>query len=128
MAAFWQGRRIQHPDHAHGLERRAAVLEFGHKLPRQAAEQQAHDEYRREALLDAAAHHLAGMKGANAAGEWKGAKAHSEAYSKALKAVGHDPLGPVPEEVTRRLPGVKGLYKFRPHPGDNLLVDEGGAP
>ena len=47
---MWQGKMILHPDHAEDLERAAAYNEFGKKMGRTQAEDEAHDG-RRVALM-----------------------------------------------------------------------------
>lgn len=108
-----------HPD----LDARAAIFEFRHGLPQAEAEAQAHHSYVKDKAVDAAAHHLAGLKAAHASGADKAASQHAEAYAGALKAAGLDPFGPVPEEVLDRAKTTKPeVYRFKPHPAD-LLVE-----
>lgn len=119
--AVWAGRQIDNKSHAPSLDQRAAVLEFGRGMSRDAAEAQAFGEYTHNRHLDAAAHHLAGMKTARAAGAMDEAHSHRLLYSQHLQAVGLEPVGPVPAEVERRLPSVTGVYKFRGHEADHAV-------
>jgi len=121
---MWQGRRIMDGGHAAELDHRAAVLEFGRGLTREAAEEQAHGEYVRDQHLNAAAHHLMGAKTAKAAGAIEEAQRHGALYSQHLKALGIEPIGPVPPEVTQRLQAQKGVYRFRGHGADGHLPQE----
>lgn len=124
---MWAGKQIIHPDHANGLNIRAATLEFGHKIPRAQAEAQAHEEYVRDQHLHAAAHHLAGMKVATSAAAHDDARKHGAMYAKHLNAVGMNPVGPVPSEVQQRLPQQKPGYKFKSHNGDLFALDQGAS-
>ncbi len=120
--AVWQGRPLVDAGHGSGLNQRAAILEFGHGLNREAAETQAYHEYARDQHLNAAAHHLMGSKAAKAVGAIDEARRHGELYAQHLKALGMEPIGPVPPEVTQREQSQKGLYRFRGHVADAQLV------
>lgn len=120
----WLGRHAvisddDHPD----LDARAAIFEFKHGLPQDQAEQQAHHSYVKDKALDAAAHHFVGLKAAHHSGSDKAAKQHAEAYAGSVKAAGHDPFGPVPDEVLDRVKTTQPeVYRFKAHPAD-LLVE-----
>lgn len=120
--AMWAGRRILHPDHAVSLDMAAAKHEFGAGVTREQAEAKAYDDYVRGQRLDAAAHHLAGMKAARAAGDASSAQKHGAMYDAHLKAVGLEPIGPVPPEVQSRLGTLSGQYRFKAHSGDLLTL------
>lgn len=122
---LWQGHPILHPDHTHGLERRAALLEFHHGLPRQEAEAQALKEYRAQHHAIAAAHHLQGLKAAHAIGSTEAAKRHHAMYQAHVKNMGVDPNGPPPPEVSQHLDGNAGrVYGFQNH-GADIFLDQG---
>lgn len=122
----WMGRPILHEDHGHDLERRSAINEFHHKMPREQAEQSAHDDYVKEHRLKAAAHHLAGMKAAQAAGSHEDSKKHWMLYDTHLKALGLDSVGAVPPEIQKQMdnPDEKKVYKFKAHKGDLYALQE----
>jgi hypothetical protein len=120
----WSGRPILEADHVSDLEQRAAVAEFRDRLPRAEAEAAAHREYRREHHLDAAAHHLRGMRAAQASGDGDDAKKHRVMYDLHLKEMGVDG-DEVPADVRARAAASEGkerAYKFRPHRGDAFVV------
>lgn len=121
MTVDWQGHKVAEARHVSDLEKRAAILEFGHGLSRREAENQAYSEHLREMHLEAAAHHLAGQRGARAAGSIKDARRHGEAYAAHLRALGLPSVAAVPREVQERLANVASkVYRFRPHPADEL--------
>ena len=121
---MWLGRYpVTDADHVNHLETMAALHEFHRKLPRHQAEELAHQEYTKERLVEAAAHHLVGIKAATSAGDSEAAKKHGVMYSFALKALGHDPVGAIPKEVEAKTKGLDSkLYRFKPHPGDAFLL------
>jgi hypothetical protein len=115
----WLGRPIAKPEDAHGLETKAAIHEFNHKLPRHQAEQKAYDEYVHENHVGAAAHHLSGMKAAQASGHMEEARKHGVLYEMHINALGHAAHQPVPLEVqAKAAEGGEPVYKFKPHSGD----------
>jgi len=119
----WQDRTIAHPDDAHDLERRAAVLEMIYRLPKHDAEQRAHDEYRVEQHKKGAAFHLAGSRAAASAGDSEQARKHSVCYALHCKAFGHNPEGPVNPEVQALVGRPESrFYKFKPSRHDQLLL------
>jgi len=119
----WQDRTIAHPDDAHDLERRAAVLEMVYRLPKHDAEQRAHDEYRVEQHKKGAAFHLAGSRAAASAGDSEQARKHSVCYALHCKAFGHNPEGPVHPEVQALVGRPESrFYKFKPSRHDQLLL------
>lgn len=120
QASQWMGRPIIDPEHAHDLETRAAIHEFHNKLPRHKAEERAHLEYVRDQRLTAAAHHLNGMKAAQAVGDMESARQHGMMYELHTKALGLDPLQPPSAEITSKLRGevAPKVYRFKAHKGD----------
>ncbi len=126
----WMGRPISKDEDVHDLETRAAIHEFGDKLPRQEAEEKAYGNYLRDRRLEGAAHHLAGMKAAQGAGQMDEARRHGDFYSLHLKALGLNPVGPVPPEVQAKLsqPNAEKLYRFRGHNADQFAVGESEPP
>lgn len=123
--------RDQYPmvdaDHSHHLETAAAIQEFMHKVPRHQAEAAAHEEYRKDQLAEAAAHHLVGMKAAHAAGALEDAKKHGVLYALAAKQLGFDPAGEPPSDITtkeKNLSATKPVYKFKSHKGDAFALPQ----
>jgi len=119
----WQGRTILHPSHANELERESALLEYGHKLPRDQAEDQAHKAYVKKHREAAAAHHLKGAQAAQAVGDTESAKKHGIMYSLHVKALGHEPVGPVHPDI-KAAGADKSPYKFKAHKSDLYALDE----
>ncbi len=122
QAPNWMGRPVLHPDHSEELETHAAVNEFGMKMPRAHAEQAAYDDYVTRQREQAAAHHLAGVKAAHGAGDMEAARKHGMMYAVHAKALGHEPVGPVPASIAAH--GSQKVYKFKPHKGDLFALDQ----
>lgn len=122
----WLGRPILHPDHSQQLEMNAAINEFGLKMPRQQAEDQAYKDYlyhpKTGQYAQAARHHLTGMKAADAAGDKEAARKHRMMYDMHAKALNKDPY-----ELARELGSGEGqdmpkVYKFKAHKGDAFAL------
>ena len=122
----WLGRNILDPAHVQDLELRSAVGEFQDKLPRHEAEERAYSDYQKEHREKAAAHHLDGMKGAQAVGDKETAMRHSLLYQMHLKALGHPEIGPVPPEIQRHVDAEdkKSPVKFKAHAGDLFALQD----
>jgi hypothetical protein len=116
------------PDHASELEQNAAVNEFGKKMPREQAELEAYGTYKQAQHKIAAAHHLAGMKAAHAAGDGEAARKHSLMYELHSKAIGHEPVGPAHPDVVAHLAENPKVYRFKPHHGDQLALSTSSGP
>jgi hypothetical protein len=113
--------------HAGDLEYDSAIKEFGEGHERPEAERRAYEDYRKKVHSEAAAHHLRGMRAAQASFDMPEAERHGMAYAAHLRALGHEPIDKVPPEVEAYLQQeeVKPQYKFKAHPADSLLeVDE----
>lgn len=124
MPPTWLGKHpLLDQRHAHDLEQAAAINEFHHKMPRDQAEAAAHDEYRKTHHTAAAAHHFAGVRAAQGAGDMEEAKKHGDLYAQHMKALGHDPYGPVPEHIRLQAadPQHTKVYRFANHGGDQFL-------
>lgn len=121
----WRGRKLVSPQHVADLEHRAALKEFEGGLPRGQAEEEAHRDYSREHHLQAAAHHLRGLRGAQGAGDIEEARKHGMAYSLHLNALGHDEFDAVPPEIQAltEAPDRKSQGRFKAHAADRLLLD-----
>lgn len=125
----WLGKPIVSEDDKPDLEQRAAINEFGHKMPRHEAEAKAHEEYVREKRMDAAAHHLAGMRAAQGSGEMQEARKHGALYEMHMQALGLDHMGPVPAEIQARIGKTdQKVYKFKAHKGDLFALDKKPEP
>lgn len=118
----WNGRKIVKEEDKHDLENRAAVYEFKHRMKRDDAEHRAHHEYKKDKHREAAAHHLAGMKAASAAGSHDEARKHALMYQMHLDALHHDPIGPVPQDISSLVEKQDRFYKFKAHGGDSFLL------
>jgi hypothetical protein len=125
----WAGKDIVDQDHAQLLDREAAVHEFEGKVPRHEAEDKTYGDYKRKQHAVAAAHHLRGMKVSVAAGDGREARKHGLMYQLHLQSLGHEPGGPVPDEVRQYEHVASGdgirVYKFKPHGGDIFVLDRG---
>jgi hypothetical protein len=95
-------------------------------MPRDKAEGNAYDEYVKRQRLQAAAHHLAGMKAAHAGGDQETARKHSLMYKLHSEALGNEPVGPVHPDVAAQESAYK--MKFRPHKGDLYALEKKKAP
>lgn len=122
----WLGRPILHPDHSQQLEMNAAVNEFGLKMPRQQAEDQAYKDYlyhpKTGQYAQAAHHHLLGVRAADAAGDKEAARKHYMMYTMHAKALGKDP-----DQLALELGNGEGqdmpkVYKFKAHKGDAFAI------
>ncbi len=121
----WMGRAVASEDDIHQLDTLSAVKEFSEGMPRHEAEQHAYDHHVREKRLDAAAHHLAGAKAALAAGQKDEAAKHGMLYHLHVSALGHEAVGPVPQEIQARIrPADQKIYNFKAHPGDAFAIQE----
>lgn len=125
---MWMGHPLLAPEDEHELHLAAALHEFQGGMPRQDAEKRALQDYRNEHHARAAAHHYSGMKASHATGNMDDAKKHHALYSLHLKALGEDPMGPVPEAVRKygaqagQSERQKHVYRFRGHDADDYLV------
>lgn len=120
----WLGRSIVHPDHAQELELNSAVNEFGLKMPRQQAEDHAYAEYVKGQHVAAQAHHLAGIKAADGAGDKEASRKHRMMYDMHAKAMGHEPVGaPHPDVTALMNKGPSNIYKFKAHRGDAFAIE-----
>jgi hypothetical protein len=131
----WQGHPVLDKEHANHLHLQAAIYEFQHGLSREDAEKRALQEYRAEHHAKAAAHHLHGMRASAAIGNHEAAERHHDFYSLHVKALGLDPMGPVPPEVEKHReqkdPGKREhIYDYKAHDADEYLVQPvtGGSP
>jgi hypothetical protein len=120
------GKTILSEPHKDELERDAALLEFEHGLPREQAEKQAYDSYSKKHHQAGAAHHLMGLRAAQANNDLEEAKKHGIAYGFHLNALGLDPLDQVPDEINELIneDGRKSHYKFKAHPSDKFFLAE----
>lgn len=116
-------------EHVPGLEAGAAAHEFRNGLPREQAEARAHEDYLKERALDAAAHHLVGIRAAHGAGDDHAARQHGDAYAAAMQAAGHNPFSPPPGVVLDRVKDARSkLYSFKAHPADSLFAAPAAEP
>ena len=126
MTPTWYGRPIAKETHKNDLEHHAAMLEFGEGYPRKQAEEAAYGAYMREHHQQASAHHLRGMRAAQASGDLSEANLHGEAYHHHMTNLGHDSLDQVPPEIhaLTEAEDRHTHYKFKAHPADRLLNQE----
>jgi len=132
VAGLWMDKPeypLTHADHGRDLEIDAAINEYGHRMPKSKAESRAYEKYKRGQHVSAAAHHLAGMKAAQGAGDMEAARKHGLMYNLHSKALGHEPVGPAHPEVVAEM-GKKPakVYRFKPHRGDMLALHDREKP
>lgn len=120
----WAGSYpILHEDHADELDAAAAAHEFRGGMSRQDAEAKAHGDYTRTKALEAAAHHLLGIRGAHGVGADEPAMLHGQAYAAAMQRAGHDPFGKVPDEVLDRARELAPkAHAFKAHAADAMFA------
>ena len=119
----WNGRKVAKESHIPDLEAKAAQLEFKNRMSKEDAEQRTHHTYKQEQHRLSAAHHLAGLKAAQAAGSHEEGHKHGILYAEHLKQLGLDPMGPVPDEIKSLVEKQDKFYRFKSHQGDNFLLD-----
>lgn len=122
---MWMGRPIAAHDHAQQIDLDAAVNEFGMKMPRGQAEDEAYKQYlyhpAKGQHAQAAMHHLTGMKAAHAAGDMEAARNHSLMYNLHAKALGKSPVDAA-RELQQHIKDPAKVYKFKAHRGDAFAV------
>lgn len=76
-------------------------------------------------MRTAAAHHLAGVRAAHAAGDRDAASSHGVMYGVLAKTLGFSPTGEPPEDVAAmaRDPRQVRVTEFRPHGSDALVLE-----
>jgi hypothetical protein len=118
---LWQGKYpMSDTTHADDLQMRADINEHMHRMPRAEAEAAAHRDYRKDQIVEAAAHHYVGMKASHAAGNDEAAKKHGFMYALALHQLGHKDLMNPPDEVvqhTKKTPS-EDIARFKSHKSD----------
>lgn len=122
-AKQWCGRPVLSDTDLDHLERGAALYEFRDGLSRQDAEAKSYEDYAQEHGHAAAAHHLLGMRAAQATGDLKTAALHGSAYHLHMTALGYDPLDAVPSKVSALVEaeGREPHLKFKGHKADALV-------
>lgn len=120
----WAGRDILDADHIKDLDTKAAMHEFKDRLPRDQAEEKAHNAYRRDQHMVGAAHHLQGMKASQALGQVEEGKKHAAMYHLHMKQLGMDPDAEPPAEIRQRIkaPDAQKLLRFKAHPADMFAL------
>lgn len=119
----WLGRAIIDKDHHKDLEQAAAEHEFGPtKLDRTSAEEAAYNHYKNKMHTQAIAHHLAGMRAAVSQGRPEEGELHNSMYGLHMKALGLKPGSMPPASISDANQQFKLIDKYKPHPGDHLLL------
>lgn len=124
----WAGRYpIAAHDHSTQLDMDAAVNEFGLRMPREQAEDEAYRQYlyhpQRGQHAQAALHHLRGMKAAHAAGDMNTARDHSLMFNLHAKALGKQPHE-VARDLQSQMQNLPAMTKFKAHRGDAFAVTQ----
>jgi hypothetical protein len=122
---MWAGRPLAEHGHANQLDLDAAVNEFGLKMPREQAEDEAYHQYlyhpSKGQHAQAAFHHLSGMKAAHASGDMDAARKHSLMYNLHAKALGKSPVDAA-RELSMHIKEPAKVYRFKAHRGDAFAV------
>lgn len=119
----WLGRPILDPEDAQHLERDAALNEFGKGMDRSSAEGKAHEDYVKRKHEEAAAHHLAGLKHAEASKDEEAAQKHSMMYELHCKKLGHESVG-TPDPNVQAIADKGQKVKFKPNKADALVLEK----
>ena len=129
--SYWETggnrRYVLDPDDVGELERESGVAEFVGRNPRDKAEDLAYGDYTKKHHTQAAAHHLAHMRGAQANGNYGDAKRHKILYDMHLRELGLDASsGKVPEEIAQYMnnPDAPRPMKFKPHKADTFFLND----
>ena len=110
------------PEDHDALEANAAVHEFRGGHSKEEAEAKAHQDYLKNHAIDSAAHHLLGMRAAQAVGHTSAAKRHGEAFSLAMGHLGYNPLETPPKDILDRTKDIeKSPYTFKAHQADKFF-------
>lgn len=121
----WKGRPIADPEHSDHLEVLAGLNQFHRNMLPHQAEDAAHDDYKKDQLVEAAAHHLQGLKAALGAGDHDSASKHGMMYGLALKALGHPIVGETPPEIASKAKHLENSpYKFKAHKADQFVLPD----
>lgn len=120
----WAGRDIFHPNDGNALHITAADYEFRDGLPQAEAEEKAYQEYIRGRQVEAAVHHLRGLKAAIAMGDKNVAMKHSALYTAHVQSLGGEPVGAIHPEVQAHMTEKPGKMKFVAHKADTLIKPE----
>jgi hypothetical protein len=118
----WGNAKYQvSPDHIEKLERYAAIHQYGGKkaMAKDEAEKAGYDQLQKELHLQAAAHHYARAKAAQAMGQLNVAHQHSKKYQNRMESAGI-PYFPVPSEVKSFAHKEDQNVKFVPHEMDTM--------
>lgn len=121
IAPKWLGRyHIMDTAHADQLNVAAAINEAHFGMKRPEAEEKAYKDYKHEQLVEAAAHHLSGMKASHAAGNMEAAHKHGLMYGLALRQLGHKDLVNPPDEVAQHAKNTpsEDIARFKGHRAD----------
>jgi hypothetical protein len=118
----WNGRPILDQLHADALTHDSAHREFGEGLAQTDAEEMAYKNYAKKHHQDAAAHHFRGMNRTKDNGDLEAAKKHGLMYGLHMKALGHDALDEVPEDIKALADQAEENHKehFKSHKADIL--------
>lgn len=122
----WMGKPIVNESHHGDLEQRSAIHEFSNKMPRADAEARAYEEYVTDHRQRAMAHHLDGLRAAEAVGDKESAFRSWLLYDMHAKALGLDSVGPVAPEVQKHVDAEdkKSRVKFKAHPADIFALQD----
>ncbi len=123
---MWRDRHpLMSAEHEPELEARAAIHELSNGHPRAAAEDKAYEDYLKTHIKRAAAHHLAGVKAAHAAGDPQAAAQHAVVYGLMARTLGFNPHGEPPEDIAALSHDSTAthVYDFKPHGADAVVME-----
>ena len=121
----WNSRPILNEDDKDDLDTRSAIHMFHHNLPRHEADEKAYQDYKRDKLIEGAAHHLRGLTSSHSIGDKKTAAKHGIIFKKILQELKHDDHLNPPKEVMEKFKNnSESFHQFRAHPADYYLISK----
>lgn len=120
----WNGKDIASPGDRDELERRASVHQFAHGMEREAADNTAYQDYKKDQHGIAAAHHLKMSQALVSAGNREDAEKHRNLYEMHVQALGHKKSAVPPAEVRAHMDANtphERVHGFKQHGADKLL-------
>ncbi len=108
------------PEHAHDLERAAAIHQHHGGLDKEQAEATSYQKYKVLQHQKAAAHHLNGMRNAKAAARPEDGHRHYIMYCSHVKELGLNPHHPVPPEIIAHITDEKS-DNYQVHGADDFI-------
>ncbi len=114
---------MAHDDHAHDLERAAALHQFHGGLSKEQAEASAYQKYKVLQHQKACAHHLDGMRNSKANGNIADGQRHYIMFCSHAKELGLNPHRPVPPEILAHST-EQSSKKYEDHGADSFISNK----